>query len=511
MSAVLDLLDAFAGLRVVVIGEAMLDGYLHGSAARLSREAPVPIVELDGRDDAPGGAANTAVNVAAMGADVTLLSVIGRDEDGERLRAALRTNGVDDRGLLEADGRATLAKQRLIASDQILVRFDSGATDPLEATVEDQLIERLEGEAATADAILVSDYDYGVVGPRVIAALSEMRRRSPATAVVVDARDLTRHRSLEPTAVKPNYGEACRLLGEREQGDARVRAAQIGRNGDRLLDLTGAQIAAVTVDTDGAFVFERGQPPYRTYARPQSHSRCAGAGDTFVSALALALAAGAGTPAAAELASAAAAIVVEKTGTATCSAAELRSSLTTGEKRVEAGEPLETRIGMERARGRRIVFTNGCFDIIHRGHVTYLNRAKALGDVLVVGVNSDASVRRLKGADRPINPLDDRIGVLEAMSCVDVVVPFEEDTPLQLIGRIRPDVFTKGGDYTRDRLPEADAVEAAGGDVRILPFVEDRSTTRLIDRVRATAGRPSSASRTRPRPRRTKRSAATRQ
>ncbi|MFL5727082.1 MAG: D-glycero-beta-D-manno-heptose 1-phosphate adenylyltransferase [Chloroflexota bacterium] len=486
------LLDAFAGTRVLVVGEAMLDSYLHGSADRLSREAPVPIVALKARDDAPGGAANTAVNLAALGADVALLSVVGDDDEGQRLRAALDGHGVDHGAVLEVEGRATLAKHRVIAGDQILVRFDSGTTDAIDAATEDALIDRLEMLFPAADAVVVSDYDYGVVGPRLVAALGEQQRRAPRT-LVVDARDLARHRSLRATAVKPNYGEACRLLGERERSDARVRARQIGSNGDRLLDITGARIAAVTVDTDGAFIFERDQPPYRTYARPQTHSRCAGAGDTFVSALTLALAAGAGTPAAAELASAAAAVVVEKDGTSTCTAAELRTSLSTGEKRIDDRDALAVRLGLERSRGRRIVFTNGCFDILHRGHVTYLNKAKALGDVLVVGVNSDSSVRRLKGPDRPINPLDDRIGVLEAMSCVDLVVPFDEDTPLELIRLVRPDIFTKGGDYSRERLPEADAVESAGGTVRILPYVEDRSTTRLIDRVRATGGPASSA------------------
>jgi D-beta-D-heptose 7-phosphate kinase / D-beta-D-heptose 1-phosphate adenosyltransferase len=486
MSGASDLLARFDGLRVLVIGEAMLDSYLHGTAERLSREAPVPIVALESRDDAAGGAANAAVNVAALGAQATLLSVVGPDDEGIRLRAALERHGVDDTGLTVADDRATLAKHRVLAGDQMLVRFDAGSTASIDAATEETLLRRLAELAPRADAVIVSDYDYGVIGPRVVTALAEIQRRSPRT-LVVDARDLTRHRSLNATAVKPNYAEACRLLGERERSDARARAAQIGANGEQLLERTNARIAAVTIDTEGAFFFERGEPPYRTYAKPQANSRCAGAGDTFVSALALALAAGAGTPAAAELASAAAAVVVEKDGTSTCTVSELRAWLSTGAKRIDSRTALAERIGLERARGRRIVFTNGCFDIIHRGHVTYLSRAKALGDLLVVGVNSDASVRRLKGADRPINPLDDRIGVLEAMSCVDLVVPFDEDTPLELIRGIRPDVFTKGGDYTIDRLPEAEAVESAGGTVRILPYVEDRSTTRLIDRVRAAA------------------------
>jgi D-beta-D-heptose 7-phosphate kinase / D-beta-D-heptose 1-phosphate adenosyltransferase len=246
------------------------------------------------------------------------------------------------------------------------------------------------------------------------------------------------------------------------------------------------------VDTAGAFIFEADAPAYRTYARPQSESRAAGAGDTFVATLALALAARIAAPQAAELASAAAGVVVGKDGTSSCSFDELEASLSTAAgKRLDSLERLRVRIAYHREQGRRIVFTNGCFDILHRGHITYLSRAKALGDVLVVGVNADASVGRLKGPGRPINGLDDRLEVLEALSCIDLVVPFEEDTPDRLVRVIRPDVFVKGGDYTRESLPEAPLVESLGGTVQILPYIEDRSTTGVIERVRERDGQAS--------------------
>jgi len=484
MSQLSALLPSFVGRRVVVLGEAILDTYLHGHAERLSREAPVPIVSLDHRDDAPGGAANTAVNLARLGGQVTLLSVLGADGEAERLRARLAEAGVDDDALLTARGRATLAKQRLLGDGQMLVRFDAGTTEAIDAPTEHRVIDRLATLHGAADAVVVSDYGYGVVTERVIAALSERHRRGPRV-LVVDARDLRRYRRIRPTAVKPNYGEAVRLLGQHELAAGPARERQIGADGVRLLERTGARIVAVTVDTDGVFVFERDRPPYRTYAHPRSHARSAGAGDTFVAALALALAAGVSTPASAELASAAAAVVVAKDGTSSCSLAELHAAVSTASgKRLDSGDGLASRVAIYRSQGRRIVFTNGCFDILHRGHITYLSRAKALGDVLVVAVNSDASVRRLKGPERPINPLEDRIEVLEALSCVDHVVAFDGDTPIDLIERVRPDVYTKGGDYTADRLPEAPVVERLGGTVRILPFVDDRSTTGLIARVR---------------------------
>ncbi|HEX8939879.1 MAG TPA: D-glycero-beta-D-manno-heptose 1-phosphate adenylyltransferase [Candidatus Limnocylindrales bacterium] len=477
------LLEAFPDLRVAVVGEAMLDSYLAGSAERLCREAPVPIVTLGGRTDAPGGAANTAANLRALGARVSFLSVVGADESGARVLAALERAGVPTEDVLEARGRRTLTKTRVLAEGQMVVRFDEGDQGPVDADIEDRLIERLTSLYHRCQAIIVSDYGYGVLTPRLQAVLQELQARLPRV-LVVDARDLAGYRRVGVTAVKPNYAEAVRLLGELPHAGVRERVAQVAAGGERLLELTNARIVALTLDTDGSIVFERGRPAYRTYARPTSHSRAAGAGDTYVSALALALAAGATTPAAAELAAAAAAIVVAKDGTSTCSRRDLREHLLAGDKAL-GPERVAERAAFYHRLGRRIVFTNGCFDILHRGHITYLNRAKALGDVLVVGVNSDAGVQRLKGPDRPINALEDRLQVLSALSCIDHIVAFDEDTPVELIRAIRPDVYVKGGDYTRERLPEASVVEALGGEVQILPYVEDRSTTNVIARVRA--------------------------
>jgi D-beta-D-heptose 7-phosphate kinase / D-beta-D-heptose 1-phosphate adenosyltransferase len=260
---------------------------------------------------------------------------------------------------------------------------------------------------------------------------------------------------------------------------------EVAAAGERLLEMTGARIAAVTLDVDGGLVFERGRPPYRLYARPAEQSRAAGAGDTFVAAFALAIAAGGDTAAAAEIAAAAAAVVVGKRATADCTAFELRQFLFSEGKVADDLEQLAVRAEAYRRQGRRIVFTNGCFDILHRGHIAYLSRAKSLGDTLVVGVNSDESVRRLKGPPRPINSLEDRLHVLAGLSAVDHLIAFGEDTPEEVIRRIRPDVFVKGGDYTEETLPEAALVRELGGEVKILPFVQDRSTTSIIERVRA--------------------------
>lgn len=479
------LIGRFSGLDVVVVGEAMLDTYLRGSIGRICREAPVPIVDIASRQDAPGGAANAAANVRSLGAGVRFLSVVGDDAEGALLRRRLEDVGVATEGILTQAGRATLVKQRVLADSQMLLRFDQGSTDPIDARTEAALIDRLLGLAPRCGAVIVSDYGHGVLTTGLIRALEHLLMRPPRVLVVDSRSRLAAFRGTRPTAVKPNYDEAIQILGARALGDGTARVEVIAAHGGRILERTGARIAAVTLDCDGSLVFERGRPLHRTYARPGRPGWAAGAGDTFVAAMALALATGGETTEAAEIASAACSLVVGKEGTAACSARELRTYLGASDRGPVNLASLAEILDTYRRQGKRVVFTNGCFDILHRGHVTYLNQAKALADVLIVGVNADTSIRRLKGPGRPINTLEDRIGVLVALSCIDHIIPFEEDSPVALIAAIRPDVFVKGGDYTPETIPEAPLVAAMGGEVRVLPYVEHRSTTGLIERIRA--------------------------
>jgi D-beta-D-heptose 7-phosphate kinase / D-beta-D-heptose 1-phosphate adenosyltransferase len=480
-----DLIDSFVGRRVLVVGDAMLDSYLEGTCGRMCPEAPVPVVDVCRSAIAAGGAANVAANLRALGADVGLLGVVGDDAEGGDLARAIGDSGVSITSLIRQRGRKTLAKKRVTAGGQVVCRVDQGDAGPIDEEVEARLVRALADSWQEAEAVVISDYGYGVLTANVIAAVATLQRQSPRP-IVADSKRLPAFREVGLTAAKPNYREALRLLGlEYEAGHPRERADRLAAFGPRLLELAGARIAALTLDTEGAVVFERDRPPYRTYAEPRPQSFACGAGDTYLAGLVLALAAGAATPTAAEIAAAAAAIVVGKSGTAICTDLELRSRLSGGTKIVDRQE-LCLRLEAERSRGRRIVLTNGCFDILHRGHVTYLARSKALGDILVVGVNSDASIRRLKGPARPINALEDRLHVLAALSSVDVLIPFDESTPHELIRAVRPHFFVKGGDYTRDRLPEAALVEEFGGEVRILSFLADRSTTGLIDKIRTT-------------------------
>jgi D-beta-D-heptose 7-phosphate kinase / D-beta-D-heptose 1-phosphate adenosyltransferase len=479
-----EILSSWEELRVLVIGDAMLDGYLTGTATRLCQEAPVPIVDVLHSVEVPGGAANVAANAAALGARTTLLSVVGEDSDAASLTGALDAAGVVTHAVLRSPDRATLSRRRVTSDGQLVARIDTGSTSPLPPRAEAVVTTELASSWDEADAVVVSDYGYGVLSGAVVAALASLQARSPRV-IAVDAKDLRAYRIVRPTAVKPNFRQMCDLLG-RVAVTGGARAGAVYEAGDALLDATAAQIAAVTLDRDGAVVVERDRPAHRTFAASAADARAAGAGDTYVSALAMGLACGVHTPAAAELAAAAAGVVVSRAGTATCSAAELRAVLSLNSaKCVANAEALERALRAERSKGRRVVLTNGCFDILHRGHITYLNRAKSLGDVLVVGVNTDASVARLKGPGRPINGVEDRMEVLAALGSVDYVVSFAEDTPERLVEVVRPDVFVKGGDYAIDMLPEAAVVESNGGVVRILDYVGDTSTTGILERIRS--------------------------
>ncbi|MEZ4599686.1 MAG: D-glycero-beta-D-manno-heptose 1-phosphate adenylyltransferase [Syntrophotaleaceae bacterium] len=485
--SLLNLIDAFPGIRVLVVGEALLDSYLSGPTERLCREAPVPVVTVTGRRHQPGGAANTAVNLRALGSRVDFLSVTGDDAEGRLLRRALEDQGVSTKILLADAERSTLAKQRVLADDQMVVRFDQGSIHPLSARTEGEMIRRLEEVFLEVDAVLVSDYNYGLVTQGIIQSLTMLQKRQPRI-MVIDSKRLEAFAGLNMTAAKPNYSEALRLLGldraARQKIGGEERVALISQWGGRLLKLIGARIVAVTLDHDGALIFEGDEVPYRTYARRTRNSRAAGAGDTFAAALTLSLASGAHTENAAEIASAAASVVVSREGTSICHAAELRNHFTAGEKFFTTVSQLDPQLAAYRRQNRRIVFTNGCFDILHRGHIAYLNRAKANGDLLIIGLNSDDSVSRLKGPSRPINSLEDRAQVLAALSCIDHIVAFDEDTAHDLIRHIRPDVFVKGGDYSLETLPEAPLVQELGGKVLILPYMFDHSTTNLIERIR---------------------------
>ncbi len=488
-SDIQQIVQSFAGQRVLVVGDAILDRYLHGGDLRFCREAPVPNVTVERSVDRGGGAGNTALNARALGADVTFIGVLGDDAAGDGLIGLLESAGVHTAGTIRQRGRATRAKHRVIASSQLLLSFDTGARDTVDTGSERALMTALLDRSVAYDGIVVADYGYGTMTDGVIGALTYRRRDALPERLVVDSRHrLPQFAIARPDAVKPNFEEACELVPELARGGRPERGPSVQQAGARLRGLTGARLTAVTLDCDGA-VLVSPDASHRVMAPPVPMPLAAGAGDTFTATLALALAAGAPDAVAGELACRAASCVVGKEGTATCSAAELLGCFSDAAKRIDSVAALALLAEKYRAQGRRIALTNGCFDILHRGHIALLNQARTLGDVLIVGVNGDDSIRRVKGPGRPINTLEDRLQVLSALGCVDHVIAFHEDTSNALVRAARPDVFVKGGSYTRETLPEAGAVEECGGTVHLLPYLAESSTTRLIERL---SNRPAS-------------------
>jgi D-beta-D-heptose 7-phosphate kinase / D-beta-D-heptose 1-phosphate adenosyltransferase len=491
--------DEWAGFGALVLGDAMLDEWRFAESVRLCREAPAPVLTLRRRQTAAGGAANTAVNLAALGARPILVAPLGSDVAGDEVRDCLDRCAVRD-WTVTGPGVRTPVKRRLLAADQILVREDEdadggrptdGMVDVLLSTLE-RALDELGGDGQQP-ILMVCDYGLGALSDRVSDWLVTHRRRFGTVAL--DAHDLSAWAGFSPTVVTPSYAEATRVPGAPASSDDN-RAANALQAARAVRRHTGAQIVAVTIDADGAIVTNPDGDVWRSRSAPVSASHTVGAGDAYLAAMALALAVDAPGPAATELAQLAAIATLADAGTCVCRREDLLAAIdgTQSDAVAAASEPnptvldddaLVTVVQRHRAQGRRIVFTNGCFDVLHRGHVRYLEQARELGDLLIVAVNSDDSVRRLKGPDRPVNPVEDRVAVLAALSCIDHVVVFEEDSPTHLIAAVRPDTYVKGGDYPPEMVPEAPLVRRLGGEVRTLGYVPDRSTSAIIDKIRA--------------------------
>jgi len=477
------IVDGFTTRSVLVIGDFILDVYLEGTSHRLSPEAPVPVVDVQGKTMLAGGAGNTAANLAALGARVTFCTVLGGDAEGRHALLLLNAAGVDTQSVIVDDGRQTIVKTRVLADhQQHMIRFDAGDETAIGGEAEETLVQYIRDFAPAFNAVIVSDYNKGVVTGRVLRALCEVRPY--CSYVAVDSKRLPFFRPLRPCMAKPNYLEAVALAGEKPRGKNRL--AQIARMCRRLYTQTGADIVAVTMDSDGSVLLDHNSMFHHERAMQVQLSCVSGAGDTYISAFALAALADASPADCAYVASCAAGIAVAKANTAHCTGQELKEHMGGAGKVACSVEALARRCDKYRAEGKRIVFTNGCFDILHHGHVSYLNAARTRGDVLIVAVNTDDSIRRLKGSSRPINNLNDRLNVLAALQAVDHLVAFGDvydDTPAGLIRALRPHVFAKGEDYAHVALPEAEALYTVGCEVQFIPLVPDRSTTKIIERI----------------------------
>ncbi|PST82804.1 D-glycero-beta-D-manno-heptose 1-phosphate adenylyltransferase [Pedobacter yulinensis] len=477
-------LHNFAGLRLLVIGDVMLDVYVSGSCRRLAPEVSAPVLNAEDREYCLGGAANLAANVAALGATVSIAGVIGDDDAGRRIRAMLNQRGIDTDVLCMDEGRASITKTRFSSGGQTFLRLDEGCELPLDEQTAGHLSQVIAGVWSDYDGVILSDYGKGCLVPAVASKLAALQKYEHKF-LAVDSKDATRFRDLRPALLKPNFDEAQALLGRPVTGN---RAAELQAAGRELFDKTGAELIFLTLDEAGCLVFENGRFGTAIPAYPVERPQVSGAGDTFTGAVTLALLSGATPAEAADLAAKAAAVVLKKSGTACCAPGELLS-LEAGEEKELSKKAILELLERERAAGKKIVFTNGCFDILHSGHVRYLQQARKLGDVLVVGLNRDDSIRRLKGSDRPVNKLADRLEVLSSLACVDFVIPFgspKDDTPCALIRLVKPDIFVKGGDYKNAVLPEKAVLDQLGSRIAFIPVVNGRSTSAVIKKIAGT-------------------------
>ena len=465
----------FQHARLLVIGDVMLDRYWHGQASRVSPEAPVPVVKVGNREDRPGGAGNVALNMAALGSAVRLVGIVGNDETGLELLSRLNAAGVYCDFLQSAD-KPTITKLRVIGQHQQLIRLD------FEQEFEAADIIGLQGKVKSligdSQVMVLSDYGKGAL--QETANLIELGR-SKDIPIIVDPKGTNFEKYRGATLLTPNLSEFEAVVGYSNNEEEFVN------KGLRLVKDLNLEAILITRGEHGMTLIRPDSPELHLPARAQEVFDVTGAGDTVISVLAAAMAAGDGLADATALANLAAGLVVGKLGTAAISGPELRRAvlveLDSG-RGVMTAEQLQIAVQDAKAHDEKIVFTNGCFDIVHAGHVGYLAKAKQLGDRLIVAINDDESAHRLKGPGRPINPVERRMAVLAGLEAVDWVVSFSEDTPEPLLEFLQPEILVKGGDYTMDEVVGGDYVNSYGGEVRVLEFLDDCSTSAIMEKMK---------------------------
>ena len=468
------LLHDITSASIVIVGDVMLDEYIIGDSHRISPEAPEPVIEEERRMFVPGGAANVAVNASTLGAGVSLYGVVGDDSEGKLFRSSLRDAGVDDGGIVTDSTRPTSRKTRLIARGNQVLRVDRETVKPISANEERRFIEEIS--SLPHDVVVISDYAKGVVTSGLLKGLIESGKR-----LIVDPKSRDFQAYTGVFLITPNHRELSIAAGVDSLPVDSVEEA-----GRTLMEETSIGNILVTLGSEGMFLIESGGAATHIHTRAREVYDVTGAGDTVIATVAAALAAGAPIEDACHLATIAAGIVVGKHSTATATPQEILDyafGASASDKIVDR-PTLAERVRELKGSGRKIVFTNGCFDILHMGHITYLNEARGFGDVLIVGVNTDDSVRRLKGENRPIIHEEERSHVLAALECVDYVILFDEDTPIELIRAVSPDILVKGADYTKEQVVGHDVVESYGGEVRLVPVVGNMSTSDIINRIK---------------------------
>jgi D-beta-D-heptose 7-phosphate kinase/D-beta-D-heptose 1-phosphate adenosyltransferase len=477
---------AISSRTVLCVGDLMLDEFVYGEVSRISPEAPAPVIAVQRSETNIGGAGNVARNIASLGGRCIFAGLIGNDDAGARLKAELSQHKGIDIVLVSDAGRPTTRKVRFVSEhfSTHMLRADWERAAPASTEIEQKLIDAIVPQLDRADIVLLSDYAKGVLTARVIRNLIDAARKA-GKRIIVDPKSPNFAIYRGATLLTPNRKEFSEAT--RSRADSNQSIAEAARDAMLLAD---CEAILVTQSEEGMTLVPRTREAVHVPAHPVKVRDVSGAGDTVAAALALALAANADWETALRIASAAAAIAVSKKGTAIVTSAELRRKilphayLAAEEKIVAAGGHLETHLQEWRQQGLRVGFTNGCFDILHPGHVKVLTAARGACDRLIVGLNSDASVSRLKGEGRPVQNERARAEVLAALEAVDLVAIFEEDTPLKLITEIKPSVLVKGGDYTRETVVGHEIVEAHGGEVMLVDTLPGHSTTSLVNRAR---------------------------
>lgn len=470
-----------AAINCLVVGDLMLDEYLWGRAERISPEAPVQVVDVVREELRLGGAGNVVHNLAALGVQVSVCSVVGDDQNGRELLGQFSHHDIDTRAIFLDPDRRTSRKTRVVAAHQQIVRIDRESREALPPSVEQQLCLWIAAHACEYRVIVLSDYSKGVLTPAVIAA-AVSAAAAAGIPVLVDPKgtDFTRYGGA--TLLTPNRKEA-----EAASGVVITDAASLAEAAAVIMEAAGLQHLLITRSEEGMSLFSRGGEVVHIPTVAREVFDVSGAGDTVLAALAVGVASGFSMAESARLANVAAGIAVGKLGTSIVTPQEIIDTVSLSHMdshaKIKSLEVLSGLIAAEKNRGKRIVFTNGCFDLLHFGHVKYLQKARSLGDLLVLGLNSDASVRRLKGPKRPLIDQEERAHLLAALDCIDYVVIFDEDTPLELITALKPDILAKGGDYALDGVVGRDFVESYGGRVELITFVDGKSTTNIIERV----------------------------
>jgi D-beta-D-heptose 7-phosphate kinase/D-beta-D-heptose 1-phosphate adenosyltransferase len=482
--------QTLAGKTVLCIGDIMRDEFVYGEVSRISPEAPAPVIAVQRSESNVGGAGNVARNIAALGARCIFVGLVGDDDAGRALQSALAEETRIEPVLIVDPSRPTTRKVRFVSEhfSTHMLRADWEHAKPAAPEIEQRLIDAVTPLLARADIVLLSDYAKGVLTPRVIRTVIDAAR-ARGVRVIVDPKSLHFELYRGATLLTPNrkeFSEATRSRAE--------TTAEIAASAQEVLQLAECDALLVTQSERGMTLVPRGTEAIHVPAHQVKVRDVSGAGDTVAAVIAVLLASGADWEVALRAANAGAAVAVGKQGTATVTLGELRrkllpeASLAAEEKIVGSLEALDARVHAWREEGLRVGFTNGCFDILHPGHVRVITEARATCDRLIVGLNSDASVRRLKGPDRPVQNERARAEVLAALEAVDLVAIFEEDTPLNLIARIRPMVLVKGGDYTREQVVGHELVTAQGGEVVLVNILPGFSTTSLVARARQGGG-----------------------